>query len=576
MLDEAWKEILSNLPPSMQDRKNSGDAPKLGYLTPEQEELLRLVENIAPANNPPCQPQETGLLEEWAGSLSQSIKDVDRDIEVACRQVWSLMARRHSLLNAMARQHVKLSAIRRLPPEILQEIFHCSLDDDSMFFACGERHMWTTVWHISQVCSSWRTVSVGFAPLWSCLGCINLASAFKMRDPVALLQLFIDRAGPSQDISFELFPFVRYDDGLAAPTRAQANEFYTRLMSVLLPRISQWSSVDLSGYFPLANVARLLEESGAPRLSSLKFERDEGPDSVAFDFSALRSLRHVEQGGYLTQDLILPWATLKSYRRHDETTTNPSDEVIHVLSRALSLETLDLSGFGSGGPSSSDFRLSHTQLVELKVGNSDVLRYISVPSLKKLEIRTNNVGRHEIAGWIFQNPCIQLGPFITASKCSLTHLVFYDCFFEDDFVELLAEQTPNLESLCLRYMEYPDFDDGRTERALEELVTRMSDLVEDGEVDGLVVEDITIDTPPILPAKHSFAILPRLKKLTIMGNKKYGSMAYLGPCFIKMMSVRRRHSELKVSLSFNRSEEAMPFATKLWLRKHAINVAECW
>lgn len=142
-------------------------------------------------------------------------------------------------------------------------------------------------------------------------------------------------------------------------------------------------------------------------------------------------------------------------------------------------------------------------------------------------------------------------------------------------MELLATQTQSLESLCLEYISFPDDDDDTTEEALRELVVRMSDLVEDGKINGSDDEDITmdgVDTPPTKEPKHSFAILPRLESLTIIGNKKYGPMSYFGPCFVKMMDVRSLYSKLKVSLSFIRSEEAMPFATKMWLDNHDMDI----
>ncbi|KAJ7276743.1 hypothetical protein C8J57DRAFT_1583987, partial [Mycena rebaudengoi] len=104
------------------------------------------------------------------------------DEYVACR--------RGELLQSLERYQTILSPIRRLPPEILGEIF-------TFHFICGSSTSYPSSkrapWLLAQVCSHWRSVALGTPRMWSMifahLDFVGEGSA------VLLWKLWLERSG---------------------------------------------------------------------------------------------------------------------------------------------------------------------------------------------------------------------------------------------------------------------------------------------------------------------------------------------------------------------------------------------
>ncbi|KAF7341195.1 hypothetical protein MVEN_01854700 [Mycena venus] len=89
----------------------------------------------------------------------------------------------------ISRCEFALAPVRRVPPEILSEIFHCYVD------LLGDQHECVDVkhgvWLLAHICSYWRTVALSTPQLWSSCG---YACDTRVRNVVPLIQAWLKHA----------------------------------------------------------------------------------------------------------------------------------------------------------------------------------------------------------------------------------------------------------------------------------------------------------------------------------------------------------------------------------------------
>ncbi|PPQ69269.1 hypothetical protein CVT24_000075 [Panaeolus cyanescens] len=101
-------------------------------------------------------------------SLNARISTVDQDIEDLRRQLKSLESARQVLSNEANLYQGVLSAVRRLPPELVQEIFLVAAEGESMTWPRRPQDPgYSMPWKLGRICSYWRTVFLSLPKLWS-------------------------------------------------------------------------------------------------------------------------------------------------------------------------------------------------------------------------------------------------------------------------------------------------------------------------------------------------------------------------------------------------------------------------
>jgi hypothetical protein len=117
---------------------------------------------------------EKETLHSLASGVEAEAKVVDTEIARLRGLIVELEHSRDSLLKAASRARSLVAPIRKLPPEILGEIFF--LTDASTIYFCDDRlppgpafgqDMWKVL--TTKVCSSWRDIALSTRKIWSCI-----------------------------------------------------------------------------------------------------------------------------------------------------------------------------------------------------------------------------------------------------------------------------------------------------------------------------------------------------------------------------------------------------------------------
>ncbi|KAJ7236067.1 hypothetical protein B0H12DRAFT_1027081, partial [Mycena haematopus] len=93
-----------------------------------------------------------------------SVVDLDASITEAEHLLAKLRSRREHSIEDIRRGRAILSVIRRLPSDILGEIFPYTVPD---YVPRNHRATDSSPWVYGRVCSRWRTLSLSLPTLWS-------------------------------------------------------------------------------------------------------------------------------------------------------------------------------------------------------------------------------------------------------------------------------------------------------------------------------------------------------------------------------------------------------------------------
>ncbi|KAJ6580756.1 hypothetical protein B0H19DRAFT_982308, partial [Mycena capillaripes] len=94
---------------------------------------------------------------------------LDAEILKLQEKLMQLEEERTSLSGYIARNKAILSPIRRIPPEVLGEVFSWTLPSITDALSRGRFDMEASPWVLTQICSRWRAISLSTSSLWSCI-----------------------------------------------------------------------------------------------------------------------------------------------------------------------------------------------------------------------------------------------------------------------------------------------------------------------------------------------------------------------------------------------------------------------
>lgn len=224
-------------------------------------------------------------------------------------------------------QHTALlSAVRRVPPEILEEII--------MWTAVGRplHEVRARRWELAQVSQEWRDAALGLSALWADLPPVTLpAPDFKRaQQQVACLSEVLRRSGDAP-----LTVTINTDD---SKTRESAH--WHPALDVLARHAERWSTVSIC--IPHASIVRLRGVRGRlPLLKMLSLQIRIGycPVPEPLDmFEHAPLLRRVHVSGAVPSALKLPFEQLQHYKHLCIT-----ERTMSQMANYTSLETLMIS-----------------------------------------------------------------------------------------------------------------------------------------------------------------------------------------------------------------------------------------
>ncbi|KAJ7773926.1 hypothetical protein B0H16DRAFT_114793 [Mycena metata] len=147
-----------------------------------------------------------GQIASLLSSLSDQLSKCDEEVAKLERKITEINAHRAVLLGQYHDCQTLLAPARRLPPEILGEIFTLTSDSastsasangNSNYAASLERIANSSILALSQVCARWHDIALGTPALWSKveLDAVLWQSPETAKNAMLLLQVFLSRGG---------------------------------------------------------------------------------------------------------------------------------------------------------------------------------------------------------------------------------------------------------------------------------------------------------------------------------------------------------------------------------------------
>ncbi|KAJ7728293.1 hypothetical protein DFH07DRAFT_851234 [Mycena maculata] len=281
--------------------------------------------------------------------LQQTIEDSRNRIIQLDRAIAALQSTidKHRRTRQMASDHIRkstliLSVSRRLPTDILAEIFNWTVPDEPR-----KRPTDRSPWVLGRICSRWRSISVSLPELWTNID---------RKIPLAMVKAHLDRSIP-HPLTVEL----GYSD--------------TGSVELLVTCSSRWEAADVEmrGFMGPALTAI---HGRLPALRRLKYNDNRGFQSFGA-FAVAPALRHVVLSGRAS--LELPWAQLERLN------LKLSDSAgLAQLRLAQSLVELTVTGRPYGQTLTGTMELPRLRTLLVKDGG--LLQYLTLPALEDMYV----------------------------------------------------------------------------------------------------------------------------------------------------------------------------------------------
>ena len=282
--------------------------------------------------------------------------------------------RRLSQCTELLRVHnAVLSPIRWVPPEVLEEIFrHCTWPD-----ILDQNCHWRELpWAISQVCRTWRDITLNLPCLWNRtpihLGDNTLAN---LDAQASFLTGLLARSRNAPLYLHVQAPFKEYDwhplINALAPHSERVEELTIKSSAVTMNAFRKFK-----GRLPLLR-----------KLTLSKTSQRNHPSALIIDlFEEAPLLREVTLFALYTHELILPWPQVISFNGSRINRTGLSQ----LVANSLDLERLEIAGYSYGaGPRTATLR--HLTTLKVKLENPTITSNfffgsLNLPKVEEIEV----------------------------------------------------------------------------------------------------------------------------------------------------------------------------------------------
>ncbi|KAJ7679156.1 hypothetical protein DFH06DRAFT_1165846 [Mycena polygramma] len=325
------------------------------------------------------------------------------------------------------RQHrAILSTIRRVPPELVGEIFALTLPGE------GEDAANLAPWYLGHICRSWRRYALGHSFLWTSITIPSSSSPVEVSLRIET-QLLRSATAPLH------VRWLSDEDGSIPDSRA---------LAFVLAHSSRWSALSLTVTHYNVNLGWLYAAAG--RLLALETLTvvDDKHTFIPDIFSAAPRLRKIFSVTWnyrsYTPHIRFPWSQLTHFRGRI-TDADSLSAASNMLSCALNfVPGGEFNPMDDDDPDDSP-PAPLPRLRRLCVTMPRFLHRIRAPLLEEL-----------FAMCVSSIDLPHIVPFIHSSSCSLKNLVITDCYISPELIivlralphltYLLIEETKILES----------------------------------------------------------------------------------------------------------------------------------
>ncbi|KAJ7723795.1 hypothetical protein B0H16DRAFT_1698868 [Mycena metata] len=329
---------------------------------------------------------------------------------------------RNELAERVHQHRAIISSLRRVPPELLCEIFSATVlpDDEETTANDDGEDIASPPWYLGHVSRAWRRAALGYPPLWSFITIPTATLPVKSRILLPQIEAQLQRSANAplavvlQDIQLDISILLL--DAVVAPS-------------------SRWRSLRL--HFDRLYPRISLEWLHPGDMHQLKRLEIVYADDVKIPdiFSAAARLHQVILCDWRFQipspDVTIPWHRLTHYRG-----SYPRTLQIAILKAAANLVDCVL-GFESGISPPRDVIVVMNHLRRLRIETPGFLAHLTAPSLHTLHCVYNS-----------ESILSLLPAFIQRSSCSLRELALTDCAITQELIGVL-QSLPTLTSLFL-------------------------------------------------------------------------------------------------------------------------------
>lgn len=316
--------------------------------------------------------QRLGYLDAKAARLPKAPKQIQEE--------------REELQRCINAHRVILSPVRRIPIEIVSEIFNHVLDHHYMVFDST-----AGPWVLSQICRRWRSIAVSHSAMWS-----SMSLSYKFgpldfhypKDPLALLQTALERSEQhTLDISLNYSRTLGVELGDVQ-----------KILDIVMAHAPRWESIDFTlsraGLSALAEVKGRLQSLFTLRLSSPSVPLHSSPFDAFQDAPLLRT---VSLADFQDPELVtLPWSQLRhlsfvepQYALED-IALDFTPKLMNILRLTPEMETLSITCHGDQAVVNS--LPVHAALRSLSLsGSATIPDDVVLPALEALDIGADMV-----------------------------------------------------------------------------------------------------------------------------------------------------------------------------------------
>lgn len=288
-----------------------------------------------------------------------------------------------------------LSPIRRIPVEILSEIFVRCLSKDGLTRpSSGEAPLL-----LMMICRRWRDVAISTPKLWSSL---SILLTERCHPHLSLIQTFLSRSAPLP------FSFLIEENAEYLPSQPITHPWTPRVFELLLQHFSRWKDISIhyKDWRVDDSLLQVLHEYGSPSsLETVSMKREwwssQARDSISRLFSSTRlrsiSWRGLVSGVNNVADLM-PLESLRELRLDNILTTAQFTQTLlratHLVSCQLSVYCAPITSTVDSVQSLTDPVTTFLDLTSLElvtnIVDEQIFDLLTLPSLNSLSISRLN------------------------------------------------------------------------------------------------------------------------------------------------------------------------------------------
>ncbi|KIK68245.1 hypothetical protein GYMLUDRAFT_80744 [Collybiopsis luxurians FD-317 M1] len=341
-----------------------------------------------------------------------------------------------------------LSVVRRLPVEILSEIFvHATLEDlpttgprDYNFcYPTSCNHPFV----FSKVCHRWREVALSTPMLWSCITLIHRTPAAQTKYS-GLVNRYLEKSRLSPlYITLNVEQPVEWNNRLAESDKLKVVKGALGTLSELMSQSDRWKFFDFysGSYHSTIPVTSFppIPSTGMSNLSTLYYADDSVAESEAALWirellRASPNLLHLNLAAGRTPSLeSISWKHLETF----EASLLELKDLFNVLMNCPALESCDVTLRESEDPFipayAGEIILRHLHSFRLTEAQQEdvakVLKWATLPTLKTLTLE----GVHHLHP-LDIGPPLAIADFLSRSQCHLESLALENLSFEEEWL----------------------------------------------------------------------------------------------------------------------------------------------